>query len=70
MTCRHHWLIEPADGAESKGRCRLCGARATFSNMPPQVDVYRNYPEPKEITPFRARGAFRPTPSAAWLEGH
>ncbi len=30
--CRHHWLIEPAGGPTSKGRCRVCGEERFFRN--------------------------------------
>ena len=30
--CPHHWDIEPAKGATSKGVCRLCGAVKSFNN--------------------------------------
>ena len=30
--CCHHWVIGPADGATSKGRCRLCGKEREFRN--------------------------------------
>lgn len=30
--CRHHWVIEPASGPVSKGRCRLCGLEKEFRN--------------------------------------
>lgn len=30
--CRHHWLIEPANGPTSRGRCRLCGDERDFRN--------------------------------------
>jgi len=25
--CRHHWIIETAAGAVSKGKCRICGEK-------------------------------------------
>ena len=30
--CCHHWVIGPAEGATSKGVCRLCGKEKEFSN--------------------------------------
>ena len=30
--CRHHWLIEAPDGAESDARCKLCGVERKFRN--------------------------------------
>ncbi len=32
QTCRHHWMIEYAQDATSKGVCRLCGAERQFNN--------------------------------------
>ena len=31
--CRHHWVIDPAEGATSRGRCRLCGQSKDFFNV-------------------------------------
>lgn len=31
-SCRHHWVIQPADGPESQGSCRVCGAVKEFKN--------------------------------------
>jgi hypothetical protein len=39
MTCRHHWIIQPAldfDTLEAEalpGRCRYCGAERVFRNL-------------------------------------
>jgi len=30
--CRHHWLIESAQGPTSMGMCKLCGAQREFKN--------------------------------------
>jgi hypothetical protein len=30
--CCHHWVIGPAEGATSRGVCRLCGKEREFSN--------------------------------------
>ena len=30
--CRHHWVIQPADGPVSQGSCRSCGAVKEFKN--------------------------------------
>ncbi len=32
QTCRHHWMIEYAQDATSKGVCRLCGEERQFNN--------------------------------------
>jgi len=30
--CIHHWVIETASGATSKGQCKLCGSVKRFRN--------------------------------------
>ena len=30
--CRHHWVIQPADGPVSPGVCQLCGEVREFKN--------------------------------------
>ena len=30
--CVHHWVVEPADGPISRGRCKRCRQERTFSN--------------------------------------
>jgi hypothetical protein len=30
--CVHHWVIDSADGAESKGSCKHCGEQRGFAN--------------------------------------
>lgn len=30
--CRHHWVIQPADGPVSDGSCRICGESREFKN--------------------------------------
>lgn len=31
--CVHHWIIEPAIGPTSKGKCKICGEERTFLNI-------------------------------------
>lgn len=31
-TCQHHWLIESAGGATSRGVCKYCGEERDFFN--------------------------------------
>ena len=31
-TCRHHWVIQPADGPVSNGVCQVCGETREFKN--------------------------------------
>ena len=30
--CRHHWVIEPANGRYSQGECRKCNEVRSFEN--------------------------------------
>ncbi len=30
--CRHHWVIQPADGPVSNGACQICGESREFKN--------------------------------------
>ena len=30
--CRHHWMIQAADGPTSAGICRVCGETREFKN--------------------------------------
>ena len=30
--CRHHWVIEPANGRRSRGECRNCREVRDFEN--------------------------------------
>ena len=30
--CRHHWVIQAADGPVSNGSCRVCGETREFKN--------------------------------------
>ena len=30
--CRHHWVIQPADGPVSNGSCKICGENRKFKN--------------------------------------
>lgn len=32
VVCRHHWLIQAADGPTSIGVCRICGETKDFKN--------------------------------------
>ena len=32
LVCRHHWLIQAADGPTSSGVCRICGEVRDFNN--------------------------------------
>tara|TARA_B100002052_G_C15687740_1_gene509200 strand:- start:576 stop:827 length:252 start_codon:yes stop_codon:yes gene_type:complete len=30
--CKHHWVISPPQGKDSRGLCKLCGKKKVFSN--------------------------------------
>ena len=30
--CKHHWVISPPQGKDSRGSCKLCGKKKIFSN--------------------------------------
>ncbi len=48
--CRHYWIIDDSQQAESKGRCRLCGEERTFVN---KLSSAAKKPEvPAEAVPF------------------
>lgn len=38
--CKHHWIIETAQGPVSRGVCRLCGAVKEFYNSPPETSLF------------------------------
>ena len=40
-TCRHHWVIEPANGPVSWGECQICHEGKEFRNS--ITDADRDY---------------------------
>jgi hypothetical protein len=32
LSCRHHWIIQSAEGPLSTGVCQVCGAQREFEN--------------------------------------
>ncbi len=40
-TCRHHWVIEPANGPVSWGECQICHEGKEFQNS--IADMDRDY---------------------------
>ena len=36
--CRHHWIIEPANGPVSRGVCRTCQETRQFRNSISEVE--------------------------------
>jgi hypothetical protein len=49
--CKHHWLIEPANGPTSKGVCKLCGEVKLFDNVLAEL-----LSPVDSFTPFNLRG--------------
>jgi hypothetical protein len=46
--CVHHWVIDPPNGAVSKGRCKACGEEKEFRNSFEYSSWYGNKsPAPK-----------------------
>ena len=43
ITCRHHWMIEPANGPTSIGICRNCREIKEFTNSVSELD--RDFPD-------------------------
>ena len=41
--CKHHWLIEAADGPESRGVCKYCGETRNFPNSLPDFGNMKNH---------------------------
>ena len=55
--CRHHWLIEPVSGPESKAVCRICKAQSTFRNYA-MLDVQQT----NQVTWLALRGNHKAIP--------
>lgn len=47
--CRHYWIIEPATGPTSRGRCKLCGAEKEFYNYIPDLWLEGFAPAPSDL---------------------
>lgn len=67
QTCRHHWVIQPANGPFSQGVCQTCGEVREFKNFvePPSWDDWGL------ITGSRAEGSAVAAKSVAiYTEDH
>jgi len=49
VDCRHHWVIESAQGATSWGFCKLCAARREFANSCPGVAWEDDHAAPETL---------------------
>jgi len=47
--CRHHWIIESAQGATSWGLCKRCAAKREFSNSCPGAVWEENHVSPDSL---------------------
>ena len=77
--CKHHWMIEPPNGAVSIGKCKTCGISQEFRNSfeysswygtkSPSAEKARANAaangKPAAAGAKPAPGASRPTPGAA-----
>ena len=52
LVCRHHWLIQAADGPVSVGFCRICGETREFQNYVETAawGDTRLYPNPAPVS--------------------
>jgi len=58
--CRHHWVIEPADGPLSEGVCQKCGGVKKFTNYMERNDW--SYPGDSPHGPSRVGDLERSLP--------
>ncbi len=47
--CLHHWLIEGARGATSRGACKYCGEERTYYNSWTDFNVMKRSVKPNVI---------------------
>ncbi len=47
--CHHYWIIEVADGPESRGRCKYCGATKEFLNYFPDFNPLKRSNNPLSL---------------------
>lgn len=43
MACAHHWMIDPPQGAISRGRCLFCRETREFWNVPKHYYPTKDY---------------------------
>ncbi|GIW10226.1 MAG: hypothetical protein KatS3mg061_1283 [Dehalococcoidia bacterium] len=55
LQCRHHWVLESDAVAETRGRCRHCGAERVFPNHLPGERYAREWRENRLYATVRAR---------------
>lgn len=69
VDCVHHWVIDPPNGAVSKGRCKACGEEKEFRNSFEYSSWYGNKsPGAKGGAKGSERGA-APAAGASKAEG-
>ena len=47
--CHHYWVIEAANGPESKGMCKYCGEVKTFLNTMPDFNIPKRKNNPFKL---------------------
>lgn len=47
--CHHYWVIEVANGPESRGQCKYCGARKEFLNSFPDFNPLKRSSNPLSL---------------------
>jgi len=47
--CHHYWVIEVADGPESRGHCKYCGVTREFMNSFPDFNPLKRSGNPLSL---------------------
>jgi len=47
--CHHYWVIEVANGPESRGQCKYCGATKEFMNSFPVFNPLKRSSNPLSL---------------------
>lgn len=47
--CHHYWVIEVANGPESHGQCKYCGAKKEFLNSFPDFNPLKRNSNPLSL---------------------
>jgi hypothetical protein len=47
--CRHYWVIEVANGPESRGQCKYCGVKKDFYNAFPEYNTLKKGASPLKL---------------------
>ena len=47
--CHHYWVIEVANGPESRGTCKYCGVKKEFLNAFPEYNPLKKPANPLDL---------------------